>query len=311
MRSLQRKAPSHAPDACGSLLAWGEEAWGHKIGYGVRPSCSTGDRDKVAYPGSDPIPRDAAQAVRITALRRDLAKLEHTHPEPPAHLSLGVSEVHAHLPGPGLACGVLHEVVAAVHGDRPAAFGFIFALTAAALSSRPGPAVLVAQRRCLAEFGAPYGHGLVQLGLDAGRLLLIETSSDKDALWALEESLRSRSRPAMVAGAVERNLDLTTSRRLNLAAAVHATPLVLLRTSASAGTSAAATRWRIASASAARDRFGAFAHPRWSAELERCRNGRTGKWLIEWDHVAHRFRLVESVADRAPAAERAGIRRVG
>ena len=115
----------------------------------------------------------------------------------------------------------------------------------------------------------------------------------------------------MVAGAVERSLDLTTSRRLNLAAASHATPLVLLRTSAANGTSAAATRWRIASAPAALDRFGAFAHPRWSVALERCRNGRTGKWLIEWDHVAHRFRLVEGVADRAPAAERAGVRLAG
>jgi protein ImuA len=278
----------------------------------------------VAYRGSDPIPlpsparpdaasprhRKAAQAARLAVLRQGLAKLERAHGAPPTHLSLGIGEVHAHLPGPGLACGVLHEVAAAAHGDRPAAFGFVFALTAAALHARPGPAVLVAQRRCLTEFGAPYGHGLVQLGLDAGRLLLIETGSDKDALWALEETLRSPARPAMVAGAVERSLDLTTSRRLNLAAASHATPLVLLRTSVANRTSAAATRWRIAPAPAARDPFGAFAHPRWSVDLERCRNGRTGKWLIEWDHVAHRFRLVESVADRAPA-ERAGVRLAG
>jgi protein ImuA len=254
--------------------------------------------------------RDAAKAERIATLRQGLAKLERAHGAPPAHLSLGVGEVHAHLPGPGLACGVLHEIAAAAHGDRPAAFGFVFALTAAALHSRPGPAVFVVQRRCLTDFGAPYGHGLVQLGLDAGRLLLVETKSDKDALWALEEALRSQARPAMVAGAVAGGLDLTTSRRLNLAAATHATPLVLLRSSAATGTSAAATRWRIASAPAALDRFGAFAHPRWRVALERCRNGRTGQWLIEWDHVAHRFRLVEGVADRAPA-ERSGIRLAG
>jgi len=239
-----------------------------------------------------------------------MAKPERAYPGPPGHLSLDVDEVHAHLPGPGLTCGVLHEIAAAAHGDRPAAFGFVFALTASALRSRSGPAVLVVQRRCLADFGAPYGHGLIQLGVDAGRLLLIETKSDKDALWSLEEALRSQSRPAMVAGAISGGLDLTTSRRLNLAAATHATPLTLLRASVANGTSAAATRWRIASAPAARDRFGAFAHPRWKAALERCRNGRTGKWLIEWDHVAHRFSLVEGVADRAPA-QRAGIQRAG
>jgi len=247
----------------------------------------------------------------LAALRRAVAKLETVAPGTGAqHLPLGVPEMQAHLPGPGLACGVLHEMAAADHGDRPAAFGFLFALTAAALRSRPGPAVLVATRRALLDFGRPCGHGLAQLGLDVGRLLIVETETDKDALWTIEDALRSQARPAVVAGAISGNLDLTVSRRLNLAAAAHTTPLVLLRTSIAAGTSAAATRWRIAAAPAARDRFGVFAGPRWRVALERCRNGRPGQWLIEWTHVAHRFRLVESVADRAPV-ECAGLRRAG
>ena len=252
---------------------------------------------------------------RIAALRQALAKLETAASGTKTqHLALGVPDMHAHLPGNspdrGLACGVLHEVAAAAHGDRPAAFGFVLALTAAALAARPGVALFIASRRALADLGALYGHGLAQLGLDVGRLLLIETRSDKDALWALEDTLRSGARPAMVAGAIAGGLDLTSSRRLNLAAAPPATPLVLLRASNAAGVSAAATRWRIATAPAARDRFGAFASPRWRVALERCRNGRPGHWLVEWNHVAHRFRLVEVVADRAPVA-RAGLRRAG
>jgi protein ImuA len=217
--------------------------------------------------------------------------------------------MHAHLPGPGLPCGTLNEITAEAYGHTPAAFGFVFALMAVALRWRPGSAVVVLQRRCLTDFGAPYGHGLVQWGLDPGRLIIVETRSDRDALWALEEALRSSARLAMVAGTVAGGLDLTKSRRLNLAAAPQATPLVLLRSCVPAGTSAAATRWRIASAPAARDPFGAFARPRWSLALERCRNGRIGKWLIEWDHVAHCLSLVEGVADHAPV-ERAGVRRI-
>jgi protein ImuA len=248
---------------------------------------------------------------RVAALRRQVAKLERGQcHRSGAYLSLGMAEVHAHLPGPGLACGVLNEVAATAHGDRPAAFGFMFALTAAALASRSGPAVFIATRRALTDFGPPYGHGLAQLGVDADRLLLVETRSDKDALWAIEDTLRSRAAPAMVAGVIAGALDLTMSRRLNLAAAAPATPLVLLRSSSATGTTAAATRWRIAAAPAARDRFGAFERWRWRAALQRCRNGRTGEWLIEWDHVAHRFRLAEVVADRAPLA-RAGLRRIG
>ena len=170
--------------------------------------------------------RDSARSARIAALRQGMARLERARLGHSTYLSLGMEQVHDHLPGPGLTCGVLHEIAAAAHGDRPAAFGFLFALTAAALQARAGPAMLVVQRRCLVEFGAPYGHGLVQLGLDPGRLLLIETKSDKDALWALEEALRSPARPAMVTGALAGGLDLTTSRRLNLAAAPNALSLI-------------------------------------------------------------------------------------
>ena len=83
--------------------------------------------------------------------------------------------MQAHLPGPGLACGVLHEVAAAAHGDRPAAFGFLFALTAAALRSRPAPPCSSPRGGRSLDFGTPYGHGLAQLGLDVGRLLIVET----------------------------------------------------------------------------------------------------------------------------------------
>jgi protein ImuA len=248
------------------------------------------------------------KAARIEALRGDLARLEGAPRGPAAYLPLGLGEVHAHLPGPGLPCGALNEIAADGYGHTPAAFGFALTLMAVALHARPGPAVLVLQSRCRMDFGGPYGHGLVQWGLDPGRLIIVETRSSREALWALEEALRSSACLAMVAGAVTGGLDLTTSRRLNLAAAPHATPLVLLRRLASIGPSAAVTRWRIASAPAARDPFGAFARPRWTAALERCRNGRPGKWLIEWDHVAHSLCMVESVADRAPA-ERAGVRR--
>jgi protein ImuA len=130
----------------------------------------------------------------------------------------------------------------------------------------------------------------------------VEARLDKDALWAMEEALRPEVAAAAVAGAVEGDLDLTMSRRLNLAAAGSGAPLILLRPPATAGTSAAATRWRVATAPAGRDRFGTFARCRWNLALERCRNGRPGHWLIEWDHVAHRFGLAEILANCAPSA---------
>lgn len=264
--------------------------------------------------GGDPKTRlfhhdEAAHALRIARLREAIGKLEAgTSAGLPASLPLGLKGgARGHTPD--LPCGVLNEVVAA-HEDRPAAFGFMLALTAVALRLRSGPAALVISQRALRDFGFPYGHGLAQLGLDVGRLLIVETRSGKDALWALEETLRSHAGLVMVVGVLEGGLDLTASRRLNLAAAAHAIPLGVLRGSKATAASAAAMRWRIASTPAACDRFGTFAHCRWRVTVERCRNGRPGDWQFEWDHVAHRFRLVESLADRAPA-ERSSLRRAG
>jgi protein ImuA len=255
---------------------------------------------------------DLRNVDALVRLRQALAKLEtgNASGAKPAHVSLGVPELHDHLPGPGLACGVLHEAAAATHADKPAALGFILALAATALRTRPGPAIFVAPRGALTGFGQLYGHGLAQLGVDVGRLLLIEPRIQKDALWALEEALRSEAAPAVVSGVVEGRLDLTVSRRLNLAAAALGTPLFLLRSVNTTGASAAATRWRIGAAAAARDRFGTITHGRWQVALERCRNGRLGQWCIEWNHVAHRFSLVEGVADRAPV-ESTGLRQAG
>jgi hypothetical protein len=143
--------------------------------------------------------------------------------------------------------------------------------------------------------GRLYGHGLNGLGLDPARLILVETAHRKETLWAMEEAVRSAA-PAAVVGVID-TLDLKTSQRLHLAATDAGLPLFLLRSAATLESSAAATRWRIGTAKAARDRFGLVTQPRWHLQLERCRNGRPGEWVVEYDHVAHRFSLAAALAD--------------
>ncbi len=154
--------------------------------------------------------------------------------------------------------------------------------------------------------GRLHGHGFNALGLDPGRLILVETAQRKETLWAMEEAVRSAA-PAAVVGAID-TLDLKTSQRLHLTATEAGVPLLLIRPAPPTlpspasgggwgGGSAAATRWRIGTAQAARDRFGLVTQPRWHLQLERCRNGRPGEWVVEYDHVAHRFSLAAALAD--------------
>jgi protein ImuA len=254
------------------------------------------------------------RAAVVDELRRLLPRLESVG-APSRTLPLGLAALDAHLPHGGLAVGALHEVAPHQHGDTPAAFGFLVALLArfpptehdpekwtpvfgkdhAPINKRP--LLLVASHRALTDHGRPHGHGLRQLGLDPARLILVETRNDQQTLWAMEEALRSGA-PAAVGGAIQK-LDLKTSQRLHLAAGDAGLPLVLLRPARADEASAAATRWRIGTVEAARDRFGLLARTRWRARLERCRNGRPGEWLVEFDHAAYRFSLAAPLADPA------------
>jgi len=211
-------------------------------------------------------------------------------------LPFGLLELDRYLPKGGLALEAVHEVMPVTAADTASAFGFVVALLARMPQS--GPILFIASRRALADYGRPHGHGLNALGLDPARVILVEAGDERQTLWAIEEALRSGV-PAAVAGAIGRKIDLKASQRLQLAARSPGVPLLLFRPAGVEGSSVAVTRWCIGSAEAARDRFGLVTHWRWHVRLVRCRNGRPGEWLVEWDHVAHRFRLAAAVAGPA------------
>jgi protein ImuA len=212
-------------------------------------------------------------------------------------LPLGLSAIDSHLPQGGLACGALHEIVPDGERATAAAFGFIAALLTRLPRTRR--LVFVMPGYGQRHLGRLSGHGLKALGLDPVRVIMVETAHRTQTLWAMEEALRSGA-PAAVAGMIDK-LDLKLSQRLHLAATDCGLPLLLIRPARDLESSAAATRWRIGTAEAARDRFGLFVRPGWRLHLERVRNGRPGEWVVEYDHVAHRFSLAAALADPAHA----------
>ena len=245
--------------------------------------------------------RQKHRAVVAEELRRLLPKMEGS--QAAKSLAFGLSVIDRCLPQGGLACGALHEFVPA-ESATPAAFGFMVALLATIRPRKAGadeasllhrPLFLVLPTYELRDYGRPHGHGIRALGLDPTRLILVETAHRNETLWALEEALHARA-PAAVAGVIDK-FDLKSSQRLQLAAADAGLPVLLLRSAQNLESSAAATRWRVGASKAARDRFGLYARPRWRLQLERCRNGRSGEWVVEYDHVTHCFSLVAALAD--------------
>lgn len=237
-----------------------------------------------------PAPHSAA----IADLRRLLPLLE-GDPAARAHLPFGIPAIDNHLPQGGLPLGALHEVRTVDFPALPAAFGFSLAMLGRI--NRLKPLILIAGRN-LAEHGRPYYHGLAEFGLDPERLIWVAPRDRLQSLWAMETALRS-SVPAAVIAVIADELRLHDSQRLQLAAKTAGIPLVLLSARQAARSNVAVTRWTIDAAPAGRDRFGLMTQARWRVKLERCRNGRPGEWLVEWNHVAYRFRLAAALADPA------------
>jgi protein ImuA len=249
-----------------------------------------------------PRPAEPAAARNLAAVMEELRRLLPRGAEGSRKaLPFGVDAIDSHLPDGGLTCGALHEVVPDSASAMPAAMGFVAALLARIFLppslSEEEKVFFITPAYGQRQHGRLSGHGLNALGLDPGRLMLVETAHRKQTLWAMEEALRSTA-PLAVAGVID-TLDLKLSQRLHLAAADAGLPLFLLRPAHTLEASAAATRWRVHTIRAARDRFGLIARPQWHLHLERCRNGRPGEWPVEYDHVTHRFSLAAALADPA------------
>jgi protein ImuA len=254
------------------------------------------------------------RGMRFAAMRAKVAALESGGRTAAGVLPFGDAALDGRLPGGGLPLGRWHEIVGAGLEAETSAAPAAFAALMAAPLARRGEAVWVLRRDDL------WAPGLAGLGFPPERLIQVCARDEAEALAVMEDALATVGVTA-VFGEVEA-VDLTAGRRLQLACERRgATGFVIKRrpfggtAKKEAAGSVAATRWRVGSAPSEplAGEFGLGA-PRYHVDLERCRGGRTGAWILEaetaysWEagDVAHPLRLVADLGDRelAPASER-------
>ncbi|NLH83121.1 MAG: hypothetical protein GX458_20100 [Phyllobacteriaceae bacterium] len=260
---------------------------------------------------------------RLADLRRAVAVLEGRLPtgmapsargdDPTGDLALplGLAALDGRLgPAGGLAFGALHEIVSDDGRDAAAVAGFASALLVRLLDRRDGRLVWISTAEARRESGALHAPGLRLFGLDPGRLVEVTAERPEEALWAFEEALGCRGTAAVVAEIPGRPaaLDLTATRRLALRAAPLGTRAdggfgLLLRVGGPAQTTAAATRWRVSAApSRPFDGFSdGLGRPAFRLDLEKNRDGRLGRFDLEWDPHARRFGALPSHSGRVAA----------
>jgi protein ImuA len=221
-------------------------------------------------------------------------------------LPLGVEAIDAALGG-GLALGTLHELAPTTPLHLGAAAGF--ALTLAARASGRKRTLWIQPDFAGYEAGSLYGPGLTAIGLPMEWLLLLRVARPVDALWAMEEALKSRVLASVIAELTEDGAaaDLTATRRLALAARDGGGVGILLRHRISPEPSAAATRWDIAASPSRSDSFGGLGRTTFTLSLVKNRRGPLGRWTIEWDHHERVFSplslaVAETALDRPDRA---------
>src|SRR5438105_885 len=225
----------------------------------------------------------SARMSTLASLRGDIERLEAAHGDGYAlnKVALGHAGADATLRG-GLAAAAVHEVFSAGH-QSAAATGF-FAGLAGRLAPRR-PLVWVRQDLSEIELGALSMSGWAELGLDPRSVVSVRAADVDTALRTAADALACDAVGVVVLelwGEV-RQLDLTASRKLTLAAQASGVTGLMLRVAAQPSPSTAESRWIVRAApSPPAANWSAWGAPVFDAELVRNRHGPLGRWIMEW-----------------------------
>jgi protein ImuA len=244
------------------------------------------EQEPVTAPHNHPDARVrvGVKPFSINALRDQVARLEWSGISPARRgrlrpVILGAPALDRHLPGGGLLRGALHEVAGEGPDREQGAAAAGFAALWLARLQEAGPVLWIVRAGSRAAIDL-HAHGLHQQRLDPKRLILVATKRDDEALWAMEEGLKANSLGAVL-GEIEK-LDLTASRRLQLAAEAGGVTAFVLRRwrvmeralREAAQPIAAVTRWRVTALPTTGELC-------WQVDLTRCRGGKPGTWIME------------------------------
>ncbi len=183
----------------------------------------------------------------------------------------------------GFSYGALHEVLPDKLQDSAAATGFALALVQR--SAVKGTLLWIRQEEVDAKTGQLYAPGMVEVGLDPTRVVLVRARDAADALYAAEEGARC---PAVAMVLLEtwkrpEALNLTATRRLAFAAGKSGVTILLLRRGTEPEPSVAETRWLIRSVASRALEANAPGFPAFHLTLLRHRRGIIGlDWKLEW-----------------------------
>ncbi len=236
---------------------------------------------------------DSSRHGRFDMLRREVAAIDGRLAS--ARLPLGVESLDSALAG-GLALGRVH-MLCGRPGHDGALTGFAVALLRRILAQADESAPVV---WCPAAAGGGsgmlYAAGLAALGLDPGRLLIVDSPSPGARLAALEDILRTDGLAAVIVeydrASQSSDYWMRLARRAQLAAEASGVTGLLLGWPVAA--SGFDSLWHVAPSSSPKSSSSPSApsphaawHPCWRVELRHARGGRPWASHLSWNACAN------------------------
>ena len=199
----------------------------------------------------------------------------------------GLGQITDAMPNGVFPLGAVHEFLSGRTEDAAATTGFISGLLASLMGSS-GTALWISTMRMV------FPPALKTFGVQPDRIIFIDLPSEKEVIWAMDESLKCDGLCAVI-GEVKQ-ISFTASRRLQLAVEQsQVTGFILHHSTKNPNTTACVSRWKITSlCSEYVDGLPGVGFPNWQVELLRMRNGRTGVWEVKFVNGKFQTRAVSS-----------------
>jgi protein ImuA len=207
-----------------------------------------------------------------------------------SYVAFGADVVDRSLGG-GLVRAALHEVFAAEGADGSAATAFAAMLAVRGIGDQK-PLLWVREDRGVRNAGLLHAPGLLEIGCDPDRVVIVTAADTLSLLRAAADSIKCGQAGAVVLEPWGKAaaLDLTASRRLAMAAAASGVFTLIVRVGATPIPSAAHSRWQVAASSSTPLAANAPGYPAFDISLLRHRGGIAGfEARLEWNRDARHF----------------------
>ena len=223
-----------------------------------------------------------AQSDILLQLQKEILPLQGYKPPNQNNTVVDLGPVNHAFPQHQFPTGAIHEFLSPEPENAAATGGFIAGIMGE-LMKAGGLIFWISSNRSI------FPPALKYFGIAPHKIIFIQLKKTKELLWTLEETLSHQGLTAVV-GELQ-DIDLTGSRRLQLAVEQSRVTGFILRNNPRNQATACISRWKIESIpSPLPDNIPGVGYPRWNVNLLKIRNGKPGSWQLEW--AAGKFKEV-------------------